>query len=298
MRTPATHLPESVNRIASSRPSLPPTALVLLAGVSVQLGSAVALHLFVTLGPGGAALLRVGFAAIVLLGLWRPDVRGYSSRDLAMAALFGLTTAAMNLSFYLALDRIPLGVAVTLEFAGPLGVAVVGSRRLFDLIWVLLAAVGIVLLAPWGGLGLDPLGAAFALLAGMFWAGYILLSSRVGGIFTGGRGLALALSVGGVALLPIGIPGAGAHLLQPYLLLGGLAVALLSGVVPYSLELEALRSLPTRVFGILMSLEPAIAATIGFLVLRQALGLRAVLALALVSVASFGASRSGSSDTV
>ncbi|MDQ2742884.1 MAG: EamA family transporter, partial [Chloroflexota bacterium] len=267
MSSPAAQLPESVNRIPSSRPSLPPTALVLLAGVSVQLGSAVAKHLFVTLGPAGAALLRVGFAAIVLLILWRPQLRGYSSRDLAMAALFGLVTAAMNFSFYLALDRIPLGVAVTLEFAGPLGVVVAGSRRLFDLVWVLLAAGGIVLLAPWGGLGLDPAGAGFALLAGMFWAGYILLSSRVGGIFSGGRGLALALSVGGVALLPIGIAGAGAHLLQPYLLLAGLAVALLSGVVPYSLELEALRSLPTRVFGILMSLEPAIAATIGFVVL-------------------------------
>jgi len=215
-----------------------------------------------------------------------------------MAALFGLVTAAMNFSFYLALDRIPLGVAVTLEFAGPLGVAVAGSRRLFDLAWVLLAAAGIVLLAPWGGLGLDPVGAGFALLAGMFWAGYILLSSRVGGIFSGGRGLALALSVGGVALLPIGIAGAGTHLLQPYLLLAGLAVALLSGVVPYSLELEALRSLPTRVFGILMSLEPAIAAAIGFVVLGQSLGFRDVLALALVSVASLGASRSSSPNRV
>lgn len=237
--------------------------------------------------------MRIGFAAVVLLALWRPRVRGHAWQDLLLATLFGLAVAGMNLSFYSALNRIPLGIAVTLEFAGPLGVAVVGSRRLGDLVWAGLAAAGIVLLTPWGGVSLDPVGVLFALLAGLLWAAYIVLSARVGRAFRGGQGLALAMVAGGIFLLPAGIAGAGIHLLRPNLIVGGMVLALLSSVIPYSLELEALRSLPTRVFGVLMSLEPAVAAAIGFVVLRQVLGIRAVLALILVSIASLGASRGG-----
>ncbi|MDQ2743648.1 MAG: EamA family transporter, partial [Chloroflexota bacterium] len=151
----------------------------------------------------------------------------------------------------------------------------------------------IILLTPWGGISVDPLGIGFALLAGACWATYILLSARVGAAFSGGQGLAIAMGVGGVVLLPFGIVSGGTHLFQPGLLLAGLAVALLSSVVPYSLELEALRSMPTRVFGVLMSLEPAVAAIVGFIVLHQVLGVRAVAALVLVSVASLGAARTG-----
>jgi inner membrane transporter RhtA len=274
----------------------PPTSLVLLSIFSVQLGAAVAKGLFGQLGPGGTVFLRVGFAGLVLLLLWRPSVRGHARSDYLVAILFGLTLAAMNFAFYQALDRIPLGVAVTLEFVGPLGVAVTGSRRVLDLLWVVLAAAGIVLLAPLdvlGGTDLDPVGVALALLAGFFWASYILLSARTGSIFPGGTGLVIALCIGTVALVPVGIVGGGAALLDPKLLLTGFAVAMLSSAVPYSLELEALRKLPARVFGVLMSLEPAVAALVGFVILGERLGLRALAAVLLVTVAAVGASRFG-----
>jgi inner membrane transporter RhtA len=272
----------------------PPTSLALLPIFFVQLGAAVAKGLFDQLGPGGTVFLRVGFAALVLLLLWRPSVRGHARGDYLVAILFGLTLAAMNFTLYQALDRIPLGVAVTLEFVGPLGVAVAGSRRMLDLLWVVLAAAGIVLLAPLDVLGetdLDPVGVALALLAGLFWASYILLSARTGSIFPGGTGLVIALCIGTAVLVPVGIVGGGAALLDPGLLLAGFAVAMLSSVVPYSLELEALRKLPARVFGVLMSLEPAVAALVGFVILGERLGLRALAAVLLVTVAAVGASR-------
>lgn len=270
---------------------IPPTGLVLVAIGSVQLGSALAKGLLPSLGPGGAAFLRVGWAALALALFWRPSLAGYRRSDYFAAVLFGLSMAMMNLTFYSALDRIPLGIAVTLEFVGPLGVAIAGSRRILDLLWTVFAGVGIVLLTPWGGVRLDALGMLFALVAGGFWALYIMLSARVGRSFSGGTGLTLAMVVGGVALLPFGVANAGAQLLDPRLLGVGALVALLSSVIPYSLEMEALRSLATRLFGVLMSLEPAVAAVLGFVILRQVLDLRAILALALVSAASLGASR-------
>jgi inner membrane transporter RhtA len=276
--------------------AVPPTGLVLLSIFSAQLGAAVAKGLFDELAPSGTVLLRVGFAALVFVLLWRPAIRGYARGDYLVAVLFGLVLAAMNFSLYGALDRIPLGVAVTLEFIGPLGVAVAGSRRVLDLLWVVLAAAGIVLLAPLDVLGetaLDPVGVALALLAGCFWAAYILLSARTGSIFPGGTGLVIAFCVGTVALVPVGIAGGGAALLDPKLLLAGFAVAMLSSAVPYWLDLEALRKLPARVFGVLMSLEPAVAALVGFVVLGERLGLRALAAVLLVTVAAIGASRSG-----
>ncbi|MBA2344303.1 MAG: EamA family transporter [Rubrobacter sp.] len=274
--------------------AVPPTGLVVLPIFSVQLGAAIAKGLFDSLGPGGTVFLRIAFAALAVLVLWRPGLRGYAGREYLLAALFGLTLAGMNLSIYMAFDRIPLGIAVTLEFIGPLTVSVAGSRRILDLLWVVLAAAGILLLAPLGVLGdtnLDPVGVGFALVAGSLWACYILLSTRTGRAFPGMAGLAIALFVGTVALLPVGVVSAGAAMLDPGLLLAGLAVALLSSVVPYSLELEALRRLPARVFGVLMSLEPAVAALVGFLVLGEQLGPRALSAMALVTLAAAGASR-------
>ncbi|GAC1333399.1 MAG: EamA family transporter [Chloroflexota bacterium] len=278
-------------RLRVAAGSVPPTGLVILSIASVQFGAGIAKHLFPALGPGGTVFLRVGFAAVLLVLVWRPQLKNHTRSDLAIAALFGISLAAMNFSFYSALERLPLGIGVTLEFVGPLGVAIVGSRRLLDLLWAILAGAGIVLLAPWGGLHLDPFGVALALTAGAWWAAYIFLSARVGQTFQGGSGLTLAMVIGSIVLLPVGVVTAGSALLDPKLLLAGAGVALLSSFIPYSLELEALRRLPTRVFGVLMSLEPATAALVGFVVLRETLSLRAWVAVFLVSAASFCASR-------
>ena len=267
--------------------------------VSVQLGAAIAKSLFDSLGPGGTVFVRIAFATLVLLVLVHPKPGGHDRNAYLVAGLFGLTLALMNLSIYLAIDRIPLGVAVTLEFVGPLGVAVAGSRRKLDVLWVVLAAVGILLLAPLGAIGgmdLDPVGVAFALLAGCLWAAYILLSARTGSAFPGGTGLVIALCVGTVLLAPVGIAGAGSALLDPKLLLAGFGVAMLSSAIPFSLELEALRKIPARIFGVLMSLEPAVAALAGLIVLGERLGIRAVVAIVFVTVAAAGASLLGRQD--
>jgi inner membrane transporter RhtA len=275
---------------------VPPTVLVMLGIVSAQLGAAIAKTLFDSLGPGGTVFLRIAFAALVLLVLVRPKLGGHDGNAYLVAGLFGLALALMNFSLYLAIDRIPLGVAVTLEFVGPLGVAVAGSRRILDVLWVVLAAAGILLLAPlgaFGGMDLDPVGVAFALLAGCLWASYILLSARTGSAFPGGTGLVIALCVGTVVMAPVGIAGAGSALLDPKLLLAGFGVAMLSSAIPFYLDLEALRKIPARIFGVLMSLEPAVAALAGLLVLGERLGIRAVVAIALVTVAAAGASLFG-----
>ena len=273
----------------SRRPLAFPVALTVGSILSVQAGAAVAFNLFDELGPAGTVLVRIAFAALVLMAVWRPRIRGRSREALRMVALFGFTFAAMNQSFYLGLDRVPLGIAVTLEFVGPLSVAIVGSRRPRDLLWVALAAGGILLLSPGLGDELDLLGVGFCLLAGAFWAAYIVLTQRVGQAFAGGHGLALALAFGTILLLPGGIAQGGADLLSPELLAAGFAVAILSSALPYSLELEALRYLPRGTFGVLMSLEPAAAALVGFLALDQSLSASELLAVAMVVAASAGA---------
>ena len=263
--------------------------LVLGAISSVQFGAALAKTLFDEIGAGGTVFVRVLFAALVLALIWRPRVAGLGRREGLLAVLFGLTLAGMNLAFYSALDRIPLGITVTLEFVGPLGVAVVGSRGALDLLWVGLAAAGILLLSDFGTTDLDGLGVALALFAGCLWAAYILLSARVGQVFPGGSGLALAMVVAAVLLCPVGVADAGADLFVPWILAAGAAVAILSSVIPYSLELEALRRMPPGVFGVLMSLEPGVAALAGFVVLGEELVPRELVAILLVVAASAGA---------
>jgi inner membrane transporter RhtA len=235
--------------------------------------------------------LRVFFAAVVLVAIWRPAVRGRTRADWRLIALFGLCLGAMNLAFYEAIERIPLGIAVTLEFVGPLGVAIAGSRRLLDLAWVVLAAAGIVLLSDFGTADLDGLGVALALAAGTLWAVYILLSARMGRVFPGGSGLALAMVAAAAFLAPFGVADAGAELLVPEVLAVGAAVAILSSAIPYTLEMEALRRMPAGVFGVMMSIEPAVAALAGFIVLDEGLATRELVAILLVVAASAGAAR-------
>lgn len=268
-----------------------PAPLLVLAGVaSVQNGAAIAIKLFPKVGPGGMVFLRLALSAVLLLAVARPRIGSHSAAELRLVVAFGLVLAAMNASFYQALSRIPLGIAVTIEFIGPLGLAVLGSRRKLDLVWVLLAALGVVLLTSGGG-HIDGVGVMFAALAGCLWAGYILLSQRVGAVFPGAQGLALALIVGAIALAPYGIADGRSALVDPTVFWRGCAVALLSSAVPYSLELYALRRMRASVFGVLMSLEPAFGALAGLMFLSQHLRMREWLAIVLVMVASVGATR-------
>jgi inner membrane transporter RhtA len=270
---------------------IPPTVLVVAAVSSVQFGAALAKSLFDEVGPAGTVFLRVLFAAVVLVAVWRPAVGGRSRADWRLIALFGLCLGAMNLAFYEALERIPLGIAVTIEFVGPLGVAIAGSRRSLDLAWVVLAAAGIVLLSDFGSADLDGLGVVLALVAGGFWAAYILLSARVGRAFPGGGGLALAMVAAAAMLVPVGVADAGGELLVPGVLAVAFAVAMLSSAIPYTLEMEALRRMPAGVFGVMMSIEPAVAALAGFIVLDEGLATRELVAILLVVAASAGAAR-------
>ncbi|MEU2508010.1 EamA family transporter [Streptomyces sp. NPDC007863] len=268
-----------------------PVALVVAGGLSVQFGSAVAVLLMPRAGAFGVVTLRLVLAALVLLLVCRPKVRGYSRADWGTVVAFGAAMAGMNILFYQSIDRIPLGAAVTLEVLGPLVLSVVASRRLVNLAWAGLAFGGVALLGGGGFDGLDPLGAGFALAAGAMWAAYIVFSARTGRRFPQADGLALAMAFGAVLSLPLGIAEAGGALVVPSTVALGLGVALLSSVLPYTLELLALRRLPAPTFAVLMSLEPAIAAGAGFLVLHQALSVTEGLAIALVIAASIGAVR-------
>ncbi|GAA4971200.1 EamA family transporter [Kineococcus glutinatus] len=265
--------------------------MVLASCASVQVGAAFAAQLFGAVGPAGATALRLATAAALLLGWVRPRVRTWTRAQVLPVVAFGVSLAGMNSAFYAALQRMPLGPAVTVEFLGPLTLAAVLTRRRRDLLWVVLALAGVALLGLGGGEGArpDPVGVGLALVAGALWAAYVLLSARVGAVLPGQAGLAGAMAVAAVLVVPVGVVQAGAALLEPLVLLAGAAVGVLSSLVPYSLELVALRRLPARTFGVLLSLEPAVAALAGWVVLDQGLGGHGVVAVALVVVASAGA---------
>jgi inner membrane transporter RhtA len=276
----------------SRRSSLGPVALVVAGGLSVQFGSALAVLIMPRTGALGVVTLRLAVAAVVLLLVCRPRVRGYTRRDWGTILAFGLAMGGMNTLFYQAGDRIPLGAAVTLEVLGPLALSVFASRQWVSVLWATLALAGVALLGVAGFGGLDPLGAAFALSAGACWAAYIVFSAKTGRRFPQADGLALAMGVAALLSLPLGVLEAGSRLLDPVTIALGAAVALLSSVLPYTLELIALRRMPAPTFAVLMSLEPAIAAGAGFLILHQALSWVDALAIALVIGASVGAVRS------
>nr|WP_222109341.1 EamA family transporter [Streptomyces cupreus] len=271
--------------------SLGPVGLVFAGGISVQFGGALAVSLMPRAGALGVVTLRLAVAAVVLLLVCRPRLRGHSRTDWGTVVVFGITMAAMNGLFYQAVARIPLGPAVTLEVLGPLALSVIASRRAINFIWAGLALAGVFLLGGGGFSSLDPVGVAFALSAGAMWAAYIVFSARTGRRFPQADGLALAMAVAAVLFLPLGVAESGAKLLDPVTMALGAAVAILSSVLPYTLELLALRRLPASTFAILMSLEPAIAATAGFLILDQALAATEAIAIALVIAASMGAVR-------
>ncbi|WP_395694413.1 EamA family transporter [Nocardioides sp.] len=269
-----------------------PVWLVLVGILSVQLGAGIAKSLFDEVDPTTMVWLRLATSAVVLLAIARPRLRGRSRTDWLVVLAFGLSLGTMNWAIYQAFARIPLGVAVTLEFVGPLTLAVVGSRRPRDLLWVALAGLGVALLGLGGGGTVTLAGVLFALLAGASWAAYILLSAQTGRRWPGLDGLALASLAATVALAPAAVAVGGADLLDPRILLLGALVGLLSSVIPYSCELVALRSLRPSVFSILMSLEPAAAALAGIVVLGEVLSAEQWLAMACVVVASVGATRS------
>uniref|UniRef100_A0AAU2V7D4 EamA family transporter n=1 Tax=Streptomyces sp. NBC_00003 TaxID=2903608 RepID=A0AAU2V7D4_9ACTN len=273
------------------RAAFGPVALVVAGGISVQFGAAVAVTLMPRAGAAGVVTLRLVAAALVLMLVCRPKLRGHSRADWGTVVAFGVAMAGMNGLFYQAVDRIPLGVAVTLEVLGPLALSVFASRRLVNALWAALALAGVVLLGGGGFDSLDVVGVAYALGAGACWAAYILFSARTGRRFPQADGLALAMAVAAILFVPIGIAQAGGKLLVPSTMALGAAVAILSSVLPYTLELLALRRLPASTFAILMSLEPALAATAGFLILGQALSWPQALAIALVIGASMGAVR-------
>ncbi|MEU9986168.1 EamA family transporter [Streptomyces sp. NPDC048045] len=271
--------------------SLGSVGLVLAGGISVQFGGALAVTLMPRAGALGVVTLRLLAAAVVLLLVCRPRLRGHSRTDWGTVIVFGITMSAMNGLFYEAVARIPLGPAVTLEVLGPLTLSVLASRRAINALWAGLALAGVFLLGGGGFSDLDPTGVGFALGAGAMWAAYIVFSARTGRRFPQADGLALAMAIAALLFLPLGVVEAGSRLLDPTTVALGSAVALLSSVLPYTLELLALRRLPASTFAILMSLEPAIAATAGFLILDQALSAAEAAAIALVIGASIGAVR-------
>lgn len=276
----------------------PPGAvgMVVTGIVSVQVGGAFAATLFDRVGPAGAVVLRLVFAAAVLLVFVRPHPRRWTPGDVRAVLAFGATLGAMNLTFYEALDRLPLGAAVTLEVLGPLTVAVATGRRRRDALWAVLAFTGVLLLGG-GDLHLDPVGVLFALAAGACWGCYIFASASAGRRFSGSEGLVGAMVVAALIACPFGLPDLAAGTLDGPVLLAGLGIALASSVVPYSLELVALRRLAPAVFGVLMSLEPAVAAVAGLVVLDQRLTALGVMAVLLVVAASAGASLTGRAGT-
>ena len=272
--------------------NIPPIPAVLFAIISVQSGAAIAKTLFPELGAAATASLRIGISALILLAVYRPNLSKINASQWKVVIPYGLSLGAMNLIFYFAIERIPIGLAVTLEFIGPLVVAVVGSKRLLDYLWVLLAAAGIVLIAPWSDNGVDLLGVVFALLAGALWAAYIVLGGKVSKIMKGGEAVAVGMLFATILILPFGIIGQGFQNMTPTFFYLGIALALLSSAIPFTLEMKALGQLPARTFSILMSLEPAAASICGLLFLQEYLTTNEIIAVICVVIASVGSTMS------
>ncbi|OXB00830.1 EamA family transporter [Flavobacterium pectinovorum] len=268
--------------------NIPPIPAVLLAIISVQCGAAIAKTLFPAIGAAGTASIRIGVSALILLLAYRPNLKAITREQWKIVVPYGLSLGAMNLIFYLAIERIPIGLAVTLEFIGPLLVAIIGSKRLIDYCWILLAAAGIVLIAPWSNERIDPLGVLFALIAGGLWAAYIVLGGKISRIMNDGQAVSTGMLFAAILILPFGFYENGLANLTPKLFGMGVALALLSSAIPFTLEMKALGQLPPRTFSILMSLEPAAASVCAFIFLQENLSFYEILAVVCVVAASVG----------
>ena len=269
-------------------------ACLLCAMATIQSGASIAKQLFPYVGPEGTTAYRLGFSAIILCMVFRPWRR--LPGNWIPIIVYGLCLGGMNITFYYAIERIPIGIGVALEFTGPLTVALLSSKRKRDYLWVGFAILGIVLLLPDMGSvdGLDPIGVVLALIAGAFWAGYILFGKKTGNHGSGGATVALGMSIAAVVLVPYGIASQGSALLSWQLIPLGIMIGLLSSALPYSLEMVALRNMSAQSFSIMMSLEPAIAALAGFLILAELLTPLQWCAILMVITASIGSSMSGS----
>ncbi len=267
-------------------------AAVLTAIFSVQFGATLSEHLFPVVGVEGTTAMRQGFSAVVLLALFRPW-RGLPERKhWPLIALYGVLLGVMNFSFYLAIARLPLGIAVALEFSGPLTVAVISSRKWIDFVWVACAVTGLLILLPLhGGVGrIDPWGVVFALVAALCWGAYIIVGQKISLRVDGTKAVALGMTVSSLLIVPIGVVHAGAALFAPMTLLWGLGAAMVSSAIPYSCEMWALKRVPAKTFSLMMSLEPAAGALMGFLLLGEHLTPLQWLAIGLVIAASAGSS--------
>jgi inner membrane transporter RhtA len=271
-----------------------PVVSVLVAMTSIQYGASLAKRLFPLIGAQGTTTLRLSFAALILCSLWRPWRNKLSRLEVRSILAYGVSLGAMNFLFYLAIERIPLGIAVAIEFTGPLAVALLSSRKPSDFLWAALAVAGIVLILPLSenSAPLDPLGILYVLGAGISWALYILFGQRAGASTHGGTVTALGMAIAGVLSFPIGVVHAGKALLDFSILPIAVMVAILSSAVPYSFEMIALKRLPAKNFGILMSLEPAFAALTGLVFLNEHLTHIQWLAIGSIILASIGTSAS------
>jgi inner membrane transporter RhtA len=268
--------------------AVPAPGLIVVSIVSIQLGAAVAVDLFPVIGPVATTFLRLAFAAVLLLAVSRRTIDRSARRHAGSLLLYGVILGVMNLAFYGAISRIPLGIAVAIEFVGPLGLAVAGSRRPRDFAWIALAALGILLLTPQIGNELDPIGVALAFLAGLCWAGFAVMSQRIGRALPGSSGLAIAMGIAAIVVLPVEVVSGGLGSLDLGLLAAAIAVAVLSTALPLTLEFEALKRMSARTYGILVTLEPVVAAAVGAVLLGQAMGVNGLVAVACVTVAALG----------
>lgn len=266
-----------------------PYAALIGAIVTLCVGTSLAKGLFPVVGAQGTSAYRVGFAALILMLVWRPWNHPISRADLGRVALYGAVMGVLNLSFYMAIRTVPLGVAVAIEFIGPLAVSVASSRKLIHFVWIGLAVLGLALLLPIdpGARPLDPVGVGFACVAAVMWALYIILGKRTGHLHAG-RSVALGMAAAALIVVPIGVASAGTALFQPRLIALGLVAAVMSSAIPYSLEMIALRAIPRRSFGVMLSLEPAMGALAGLVILREHLAVTQWLAIAAIVAASAG----------